>query len=111
MFKRNAVPQRTPFSLCKDDLIEDIRIITQCEDQQNKLFWCLDEKPPQEHKFSQLEQFLKGTNNLEDISNTLTNLLEEVNHLKGEISQNINDVKKKADSINVTNDEERNENR
>ncbi|XP_018561578.1 uncharacterized protein LOC108903771 [Anoplophora glabripennis] len=101
MFKKNTVPQRKPLSIPREDLIEDIGILRQCEDQQNKLFWCLDEKPPQENKFSQLEQFLKGTNNLEDISNTLTNLLEEINHLKEEIGKNINDVKNKASSINL----------
>lgn len=103
MFKRSTVPQRKPFNLPKEDIMEDIEVLRQCEEQRNKLFWCLDEKPSQEHTFSRLEEFLKGTNNLEDISSTLTNLLKEVDQLKEEISQNTEEIKNKVNSIKLSN--------
>ncbi|KAJ8934650.1 hypothetical protein NQ314_013249 [Rhamnusium bicolor] len=101
MFKRNTVPQRKPCSFSKEQIIEDIKTISENEDERNKLFLCLEEKPPQDHKFSKLEEFLKGTNNLEDISETLADLVHDVDELKKQIKESIEDLKTKASTVNM----------
>ncbi|KAG5883840.1 hypothetical protein JTB14_033761 [Gonioctena quinquepunctata] len=101
MFKRNTLPQRKPFSFSVAHIIEDVDAICVSEEQQNKLFLCLDEKPPQENKFSQMEEFLKGTNNLESVHETLKALVEEVDNLSSGISKTVNDLKIRAATVKL----------
>ncbi|KAJ8920573.1 hypothetical protein NQ315_004712 [Exocentrus adspersus] len=112
MFKRNDLPQRELFKISKEELMEDIGAITNNQSgaykhfdyklhkdpdaPANKLYWCLDQKPPQEYRFSQLEEFLTGTNNLEVVSETLVHRIEELEQIKNDITEAVEDVKQKA---------------
>ncbi|KAJ8982026.1 hypothetical protein NQ317_007736 [Molorchus minor] len=98
MFKKN-LPHKEPFNAKKEQFMKDIAILTENEIHSNKLFLCLDEKPQQEYRFSKLEEFLKGTSNLEDISKSITDLIDEVQQLKQQISENVNDLKLQAKNV------------
>lgn len=102
MFKRNAIPQRKPFCLSKDEIMEDIERIHGNEDQRNKLYYCLDEKPPHDNRLKKLEEFLKGNVDLEGVSGNLQTLTDDLERLGQEINQQVIEIKTKtAQALNT----------
>lgn len=96
MFKRNTNQQRKPFCLLKDEIIEDIERIHTNEDQRNKLYYCLDEKPPHDNHLKKLEEFLKGNVDLESISDHLLTLTQNLERLTQEICEQVDQIKTKS---------------
>ncbi|EFA03007.1 hypothetical protein TcasGA2_TC010430 [Tribolium castaneum] len=85
----STVPQRNKFSMTRQQVIDDIEAVYRVEDQRSKLYWCLDERPPRETKFERIEEFLKGTQDLEKSSNILNNLKHEMEALQKDIASQI----------------------
>lgn len=96
MFKKNVVPQRKPFSITKEELMEDIERIHSNEDQRNKLYYCLDEKPPYDKRIKNIEDFLKGEVDLESASDNLRTVTAELDKLKEEIREKVSNIKVKS---------------
>jgi lipid II:glycine glycyltransferase (peptidoglycan interpeptide bridge formation enzyme) len=97
MFKRSStIPQRNKFCVTKDQMINDIDGICRNEEQRNMLYLCLDEAPPKEHRFEKIEEFLKGTQDLEKNSNMLASLKSEMENLQQDIDLKINTLRKVA---------------
>lgn len=96
MFKKHVIPQRKPFCLTKDEIMEDIERIHTNEDQRNKLYYCLDEKPTYDKRFKNLDEFLKGEVDLESISDDLQIMIEDLERLKEEIRDKVHNIKMKS---------------
>lgn len=87
MFKRSSkIPQRNKFSFVREDIIEDVEAIYKIPNERNKLYLCLDETPPSEHKFHNVQKFLKGSQDLEKSSKMLSDSKLQLERLKEEIS-------------------------
>ncbi|CAH0558295.1 unnamed protein product [Brassicogethes aeneus] len=99
MFSKSSIPQRKAFSMTKEKFIEDINALSTSEEERNKLYYCLDEKPPQEAKFGKLEDFLRGSNDLEVVSEDLETLLKEVNKLSKEVKGTLQSIKDESNMI------------
>lgn len=97
MFKKNVIPQRKPFCLQKEQIMEDIERIHTNEDQRNKLYYCLDEKPPYDKRFKNLEEFLKGNVDLESVSDNLQTLTEELEILRKGVQEQVYNIKTKSE--------------
>ncbi|RZC38374.1 hypothetical protein BDFB_003168 [Asbolus verrucosus] len=97
--KANTIPERNKFCLTKEQIIEDIEAICHTEDQRNKLYYCIDEKPPQEHKFEKIEEFLKGTQDLERNSNILLGLKNEIENLQRQTAEWVTSLKEATGNI------------
>ncbi|XP_044267963.1 uncharacterized protein LOC123013496 [Tribolium madens] len=94
MFSRSStVPQRNKFSMTRQQLIDDIEAIYRDQEQRSKLYLCLDEKPPRETKFEKIEEFLKGTQDLEKSSNILNSLKREMEDLQKDIASQISTIR------------------
>lgn len=93
MFSRKSkVPQRQEFCLTSEEIMEDINSVAHDECERQKLYLCIDEKlPKQDAKFTQLNDFLEGTNNLEHV---VENLKELSDSLKGLSDQLLTDGRK-----------------
>ncbi|KAK9732230.1 hypothetical protein QE152_g13008 [Popillia japonica] len=86
MFKRNKTPQRKEFNFTTEKIFEDIEIIKQDVNQKNKLYLCLDDKlPTVEKQFLNIQEFLKGSDKLEDTAETLQELIAKLENLKHDI--------------------------
>lgn len=99
MFGKTTLPQKKPFPLTPDDIAEDIEAICLDEEQRNKLYLCLDNKPPHDDQFSKVEDFLKGTDNLEDVKQKLDSLIRDVDSLIKNINIKVGDIQKFVDSV------------
>lgn len=99
MFGKASVPERKPFSLNVEKIIEDIESIKHSEEERNKLYYCLDEKPPQENKFTKLEDFMRGSNDLESVSENLEDLVDEVSKLTKDVRQTVIKIKEESNRI------------
>lgn len=98
MFRSSVVPQRAKFSMNKQQIIDDIEAIYRDDNQRAKLYLCLDEKPPKDNQFERIEEFLKGTQDLEKSSNMLIHLKSEMETLQNEISSKISAIKETANN-------------
>lgn len=79
----NSLPQRPELSFTYDEILEDIKFISANEEDISKLYLCINEKPPpQERKFAKIEEFLKDSRQLEEISGALENLTDEISLLQ-----------------------------
>lgn len=88
MFKRNKTPQRLEFTLTSNQIFEDIENIKNDENQKNKLYLCLDDKiPVVEKRFANIQEFLKGSDNLENTVDTLEHLGTKLKDLQEDILQ------------------------
>lgn len=96
MFKKKTVPDKKPFSLRKDEIMADIERIYTNEDQRNKLYYCLDDKPPHDDRFKKLDEFLKGNVDLESVSDNLESLTEELEKLSREIREQLEQIRTKS---------------
>lgn len=86
MFKRNKIPQRKEFSLTSEQFIEDINNVAIDEEQRCKLYQCIDDKLPKKNsKFNELDRFLEGHNSLEELSDNLKTLCDEIKLLEKEL--------------------------
>ncbi|XP_017775440.1 PREDICTED: uncharacterized protein LOC108561855 [Nicrophorus vespilloides] len=87
MFKKfHKLPQRKQFNLKPDELLEDINKVSGDEDQRNKLYICIEDKiPPQENKFTKIEDFLHRSDRLENLSETLIELSDELGALEKQL--------------------------
>lgn len=91
----SSIPQRPKVSFTPQEIIDDIEIIVANEEYRNKLYICINEKPPQqEYKFTKIEEYLKGTQDLEEVSNTLQELSEKACMLQEELSESVEGIKK-----------------
>lgn len=94
----SSLPQLPKVSFTTQEIMDDIEVISVSEDYRNKLYICINEKPPQqEQKFYKIEEYLKGTQDLEEASNTLQELSEEVCMLQEKIAQDVEAIKKNVD--------------
>lgn len=90
----SSLPQLPKLSLTSQEIIEDIDVISCNEDHRHRLYICINEKPPpQEHRFSKVEEYLRGTQDLEDVSGTLQELSEKVCMLQEELSESVEKIK------------------
>lgn len=96
MFRSNIIREKKSISLSKDQVMEDINKIQTNEDQRNKLYLCLDEKPPHDKRFKNLEEFLKGNVDLESVSNNLQTLTQDLETLTQEIQDQLESIKVKS---------------
>ncbi|KRT80069.1 hypothetical protein AMK59_6489 [Oryctes borbonicus] len=86
MFKRNKTPQRKEFSFTTNQIFEDIESIKNDVNQRNKLYLCLDDKiPVVEKQFVNIQEFLKGSDDLENTAETLQHLVEQLESLKKDV--------------------------
>lgn len=100
MFRKStSQPQTRPFSLTTSEIIQDISAICTCEEQRNMLYYCLDEKPPQEYKFAKMEEFLTGSNNLESVDENLQELIKKLETVCEEIGESVEEIKSKIEKI------------
>lgn len=79
--------------------MEDIETISVNEEQRNKLFFCLEEKPPFENRFVKLEEFLKGTTNLENVTEILTFLEKDLTNICEEINSTTSRIKSVSKNV------------
>lgn len=94
----SSLPQRPKVTFTTQEIIDDIEVISANEEYRNKLHICMNEKPPQqEHKFAQIEEFLKGTQDLEEVSNTLQELSEKACMLQEELAESVEGIKRVVD--------------
>lgn len=101
MFGKSTMPLRKGFQLSSEQISQDIEAVCLEEEQRNKLYSCLDTKPPSEHKFSKVEEFLKGTDNLEDSKQKLEDLVEEVEHIVREIDEKLQNITSKVNTYRI----------
>nr|CAI5821081.1 unnamed protein product [Callosobruchus analis] len=94
MFKKQVSPQRPLFSMQKEDILEDIQAIKCEEEQRKKLFYCIHENPPLEHKFSDIDDILGGTNSLECASKHISALVKDVESLSKELQGGVTKIRK-----------------
>lgn len=86
MFKRNKTPQRKEFNFTANQIFEDIESIKNDEKQRNKLYLCLDDKVPAvEKQFVDIQEFLKGSDTLENTAESLQQLANELEKLRKDI--------------------------
>lgn len=91
----SSLPQRPKLSFTPQEILEDIDVIGCNEEYRNKLYVCINEKPPrQEHKLVKIEEYLKGAQDLEDNSVILQELLERATLLQEQLAENVGDIKK-----------------
>lgn len=94
----SSLPQRPKVSFTTQEIIDDIEVFSTNEEYRNKLYICINEKPPQqEHKFAKIEEFLKGTHDMEEASNTLQELSEKACMLQEELAESVEGIKKVVD--------------
>lgn len=94
----SSLPQLPKVSFTTQEIMEDIEVISANEDYRNKLYVCINEKPPQpEHKFAKIEEYLKGSQDLDELSNTLHELSEIVSKLQEELADDVQSIKKGID--------------
>ncbi|KAJ3655127.1 hypothetical protein Zmor_014266 [Zophobas morio] len=97
MFRRTStMPQRIKFCLTTEQIISDIEAVYRNEEQRNTLYFCLDQVPPKEHNFERIEEFLKGTQDLERSSNILDGLKCELDNLQQDIMNRISTLKQRS---------------
>lgn len=94
----SSLPQLPKVSITAQEIMDDIEIISANEEYRNKLYICINEKPPQqEQKFARIEDYLKGTQDLEEVSNTLQELSEKACMLQEELTEKVEEIKKDID--------------
>ncbi|GJQ85610.1 hypothetical protein Trydic_g20160 [Trypoxylus dichotomus] len=70
MFKRNKTPQRKEFSFTTNQIFEDIEN---------------DKVPTAEKQFVNIQEFLKGSDDLQNTSETLQHLVTKLENLKEDL--------------------------
>lgn len=93
----SSLPQRPELSFTPDEILDDIKFISANEENLNKLYLCINEKPPvQERKHTKIEEFLKESRELEEVSGTLQCLTEEITLLQKSLRANTKKLKEDA---------------
>lgn len=103
MFKKNTIPQRKKFSMTKNQIMDDIERIHTNEDQRNKLYYCIDEKPPHDNRLKKLEEFLTGEVSLQSVAKDLENMTTDLETLSQEIHQQVENLKTKSEKALIQN--------
>ncbi|CAH1991830.1 unnamed protein product [Acanthoscelides obtectus] len=99
MFKRQVSPEKPAFSIKKEDILEDIESIKGDEEQRKKLFYCIDENPPLEQKFSGIEDILAGTNSLDNTSKHITALIQDLQSLSEDLQEGVAKIRKQISGL------------
>lgn len=94
----NSLPQRPELSFTCDEVLDDVKFISNNEEHINKLYLCVNEKPPpQERKYAKIEEFLKDSRELEEVSGTLESLADEISLLQKSLLVNTKKLKEDAE--------------
>lgn len=94
----NSLPDRPELSFTSDEVLDDVKFISANEDHINKLYLCINEKPPpQERKYVKIEECLKDSKELEELSGTLENLTDEISLLQKSLLVNTKKLKEDAE--------------
>lgn len=90
----SSLPQRPQLSFNPQEIIDDIDLISSSEEYRNKLYISINEKPPrQEQRFLKIQEFLQGTQDLEEVSVNLQELSEKACLLQAELSEGTEKIK------------------
>lgn len=94
----SSLPQRPKLSFTPQEILEDVDVISCNEEYRNKLYVCINEKPPrQDHKLTKIEEYLKKAQDLEEISVVLQELSERASLLREQLTDNVGDLKQEID--------------
>ncbi|KAL3283414.1 hypothetical protein HHI36_006559 [Cryptolaemus montrouzieri] len=84
------------FSLKADDIVADIKNISHNVEQRSQLYSCLDSKPQQEQKFDKIEEFLKESTILEETSEELSSLVDDIKNLEKNVTSQVDKLSDKC---------------
>lgn len=94
----SSLPQRPKLAFTAQEIMDDIDIVSCNEEYRNKLYVCINEKPPQqEKKFAKIEEYLKGTQDLEEGYSSLQELSKEVCMLQEELASSVEKIQHEID--------------
>ncbi|KAL1491018.1 hypothetical protein ABEB36_011677 [Hypothenemus hampei] len=96
MFGKTIGPQSKSCVLTAEQIAKDVKAVSSNEVHRNKLYQCLNMEPPQNNQLLKIEDFLKGTDNLEDIKGQLESLIDQVEGFVQRIGEDIENIEKKA---------------
>lgn len=89
---KSKLKQRQIFPLTSSQIVEDIDTVVNSEENRNKLFVCLDDKVPPENSCAGIEEFLKGTQKLEEIQAMLKKQVEKLQVLSEELLAGVDEI-------------------
>lgn len=87
MFKKSA-SSRQKICFSPKQIIDDLERI-QNNEERYKLYYCLDEKPPQENKLTNIREFLNGSHHLQETVYDLEKLVKELDDSSTELNSQI----------------------
>ncbi|KAF2903709.1 hypothetical protein ILUMI_02466 [Ignelater luminosus] len=96
--KSKVKQQRQTFPLTSAQIVEDIDTVINSEENRNKLFTCLDDKVPPENSCAGIEEFLKGTQKLEEIQVMLKKQIEKLQVLSEDLLAGIDEIEGKIEA-------------
>ncbi|KAK9883695.1 hypothetical protein WA026_001882 [Henosepilachna vigintioctopunctata] len=93
IFARSDPPvSKFKISLRKECVVADVRNICNNSNAKHELFSCINDKPEQEQKFDKIEQFLRGSIVLEQVSEELSSLVDDVKKLEQNVKRSVDQI-------------------
>lgn len=93
----SSLPQRPQLLFTAKEIVEDIEVISSDEDFRNKLYLCINEKPPvQEQKYLRIEEFVKRTQDLEEVTVAVEDSTDEIKLLRKQLQDSLDQIKEEV---------------
>ncbi|XP_044750229.1 uncharacterized protein LOC123310688 [Coccinella septempunctata] len=98
MFFLKSEPSVSRFKLRlkRDDILADIKNISQDRNQKEQLYSCLEEKPEYDQKINKIENFLKCSLALEEATENLQSKVDIVKRLEQKVQCDMNKLREKC---------------